>query len=206
MARFVLVHGAWHGGWCFGRLAEELESLGHAVLAPDLPCDVPGLTQYDYARVVGPHPDSIVVGHSLAGQTIPHIEAKRRVYLGALVPIDYGMEAFADGFGGWLRDGDDCSYWPDPDICAAKMYPDCSRAQSDWAYAKLRRQARIDAINAPFGKGDVVIALARDAAINPEWLASAARAHGAHLLELDTGHSPFITDPKTLAELLSELA
>lgn len=206
MARFVLVHGAWHGGWCFERLADELTSLGHEALAPDLPCDVPGLTQFDYARGIGPQPDSIVVGHSLAGQTIPHVEARRRVYLGALVPIDYGMEAFADGFGGWLRDADDCSYWPDAEICAEKMYPDCSREQSDWAFAQLRRQGRIDAINAPFGKGDIVIALSRDAAIDPEWLSSSARAHGAHLVEFDAGHSPFITHPKALAELLSDLA
>lgn len=206
MARFVLVHGAWHGGWCFESLAEELRSLGHEVFAPDLPCDVPGLTQFDYARLIGPQPESVVLGHSLGGQTIPHVEASRRVYLGALVPIDYGMEAFAAGFGGFLRDAEDCSYWPDADVCAEKLYPDCSREQSDWAFPQLRRQGRIDAINAPFGKGDVVIALSRDAVIDPEWLATSGRAHGAQVVELDAGHSPFLTHPRELAELLSELA
>ena len=33
MARFVLVHGAWHGGWCFRRLADALEERGHEVTA-----------------------------------------------------------------------------------------------------------------------------------------------------------------------------
>lgn len=39
MARFVLVHGGWHGGWCFRWLAGELEARGHEVAAPDLPCE-----------------------------------------------------------------------------------------------------------------------------------------------------------------------
>ena len=37
MASFVLIHGSWHGGWCFDRLAEILRAGGHEVIAPDLP-------------------------------------------------------------------------------------------------------------------------------------------------------------------------
>jgi pimeloyl-ACP methyl ester carboxylesterase len=37
MATFVLIHGAWHGGWCFDRLVPMLEAAGHHVIAPDLP-------------------------------------------------------------------------------------------------------------------------------------------------------------------------
>lgn len=33
---FVLVHGAYHGGWCWGRVAELLEACGHKVYAPSL--------------------------------------------------------------------------------------------------------------------------------------------------------------------------
>ena len=33
---FVLVHGAWHGGWCWRRVADRLEKLGHKVFAPTL--------------------------------------------------------------------------------------------------------------------------------------------------------------------------
>ena len=36
MANFVLVHGAWHGGWCWVRVAESLTSAGHKVLTPTL--------------------------------------------------------------------------------------------------------------------------------------------------------------------------
>ena len=33
---FVLVHGAWHGGWCWRRVADLLRAHGHAVFAPSL--------------------------------------------------------------------------------------------------------------------------------------------------------------------------
>src|SRR3974377_2342379 len=33
---FVLVHGAWHGGWCWGRCADRLRRDGHAVFTPTL--------------------------------------------------------------------------------------------------------------------------------------------------------------------------
>jgi len=33
----VLVHGAWHGGWCWARVVERLTESGHHVVAPDLP-------------------------------------------------------------------------------------------------------------------------------------------------------------------------
>ena len=33
---FVLVHGAWHGGWCWRRVADRLRGSGHAVFTPTL--------------------------------------------------------------------------------------------------------------------------------------------------------------------------
>jgi pimeloyl-ACP methyl ester carboxylesterase len=207
MARFVLVHGAWHGAWCFADVVQELEERGHAAEAVDLPCDVPGLTQHDYAALIGPQPDAILVGHSLGAQTIPHVTARRRVYLGGLLPVAGAYdEAFAEGFGGTVRDELDRSYWPDADTCAAFMYPDCTREQSDRAFAQLRRQARISGEPAPFGEGDVVIVTLRDAAIDPAWQLRTARAYGARIVELDSGHSPFLTQPYELADVLDALA
>lgn len=37
MASFILIHGSWHGGWCFDTLKALLEAHGHEVIAPDLP-------------------------------------------------------------------------------------------------------------------------------------------------------------------------
>ena len=208
MARFVLVHGGWHGGWCFSWLAQELVDRGHEVASPDLPCEEIGLTPLDYADAVGPQPDAIVVGHSLGGFTIPHVDARTRVYLAALPPVERAEinKCFVEGFGGTVRDSSGRSYWPDADTAAARMYPDCSREQSDWAFPQLRRQARLEPVPAPFGPGDVVIATLRDAAVKAEWQIDTARAHGARVIELDSGHSPFLTQPAELAQLLSSLA
>lgn len=37
MATFVMIHGAWHGGWCFDMLRPLLAAKGHQMIAPDLP-------------------------------------------------------------------------------------------------------------------------------------------------------------------------
>lgn len=37
MVSFVMIHGAWHGGWCFEPLRARLEGAGHHMVAPDLP-------------------------------------------------------------------------------------------------------------------------------------------------------------------------
>jgi hypothetical protein len=37
MAGFVLIHGSWHGGWCFDPVAAILRARGHTVVAPTLP-------------------------------------------------------------------------------------------------------------------------------------------------------------------------
>src|SRR5205085_11269416 len=39
VATYSLVHGSWHGGWCWQRLRDELEARGHVVHTPDLPCE-----------------------------------------------------------------------------------------------------------------------------------------------------------------------
>jgi pimeloyl-ACP methyl ester carboxylesterase len=78
MSIFVLVHGAWHGAWCWERVVPLLESHGHRVIAPDLPGmgddkTPPGeVTLELWARFVAdivrqkPEP-VILVGHSRGG-------------------------------------------------------------------------------------------------------------------------------------------
>jgi pimeloyl-ACP methyl ester carboxylesterase len=207
MARFVLVHGAWHAGWCFDEVAAALRARGHTVSAPDLPSDTLGLDQRDYAALIGPQPDAIVLGHSLGAQTVGHVAALRRVYLAGVLPVvDRASEAFTAGFGGFLRDDEGRSYWPDAETAATRLFPDCERAQADWAFPQLRPQAPFDAIRTSLGPDDVVLATMRDAAIDPAWQVATARAHGARLIELEAGHFPIFTQPGELADVLSALA
>lgn len=206
MARFVLVHGAWHGGWCFADLASELALRGHEARAPDLPCADKSQDQRDYAALLGDCSDAVVVGHSLGGLTIPLVEAAVHVYLAPLLPVENVYAgAFVDGFGGFVRDDQDRSYWPDADTAAERMYPDCTRAQSDWAYPQLRPQSPIKPTVHPFEPGDVLIATTRDAVLDPAWQVRTGHEHGLRVIELDAGHSPFLTQPAELADALSSV-
>src|SRR5215207_1744744 len=91
----MLVHGAWHGAWCWERLVPELDALGHRTLTVDLPSDDPAATFETYADHVieamsSEDHEVIVVGHSMAGMTIPLVAARRPVrrlvFLCALIP------------------------------------------------------------------------------------------------------------------------
>ena len=52
MASFSLVHGAWHGGWCWDAVRAELEARGHVVHTPDLPCEDVAAGVEEYAAAV----------------------------------------------------------------------------------------------------------------------------------------------------------
>ena len=51
MTTFGLVHGAYHGSWCWKQLTVQLERRGHLVLTVDLPCEDPDAGAADYADV-----------------------------------------------------------------------------------------------------------------------------------------------------------
>ena len=68
----VLVHGAWHGAWCWDEVVGRLSGDGLAVVAVDLPSVVSGGDMYDDARAVrevldDTPGDKVVVGHSYGG-------------------------------------------------------------------------------------------------------------------------------------------
>jgi pimeloyl-ACP methyl ester carboxylesterase len=223
---FVLVHGAWHGGWCWQHLAPHLEQRGARSIAVDLPCDdVEAGTETYAAHVLEALPvrgDLVLVGHSLGGLTIPLVAATRPVralvFLCALLPVP-GLsvvdqlrlepEMFAAGFGSTLaRDARGRSYWGDRDEAIAQMYGDVDTDEATWAFTRLRPQARLPSVepsplrawpDAP----SVVIVARDDLAIAPSWSHRSARERlGIEALELPCSHSPFMSQPASLAELL----
>lgn len=98
---FVLVHGAWHGGWCWRRVADRLERKNHKVYAPSLTGlgdrshliatkptvathidDIANLIRFeDLQRVV-------LVGHSYGGIVISGVAEKVLPQIAAIVFLD----------------------------------------------------------------------------------------------------------------------
>ncbi len=52
MPTYALVPGAWHGAWCWERVAPYLEDAGHRVVAIDLPCEDSSLGCAAYRDIV----------------------------------------------------------------------------------------------------------------------------------------------------------
>ena len=81
VSTFVLIHGAWHGGWCWDQVAPLLRAAGHQVIAPDLPgmgedhTDLRTVTLPVWAEFVAELASKasapvILVGHSRGGIVI----------------------------------------------------------------------------------------------------------------------------------------
>jgi len=103
---FVLVHGAWHGGWCWRAVMSALERDGHRAFALDLPGhydnqrDHAEVTLTSYVEYVAHYiserdlRDVVLVGHSLGGLTISGVaelvpdRLKRVIFASAMVMID----------------------------------------------------------------------------------------------------------------------
>src|SRR5262249_7576688 len=81
MSTFVLIHGAWHGGWCWYKVIPLLEKKGHTVLAPDLPghgrdkTSVSAVSFQAYVdrvcQVIDAQQEAVIlVGHSMGGSMV----------------------------------------------------------------------------------------------------------------------------------------
>lgn len=87
MSTYVLIHGSWHGSWCWQKVVPLLRQAGHNVFAPDLPAHgedktpfsaiTPELIMRSITDILAmQHDPVILVGHSSGGMLIT--EAARR--------------------------------------------------------------------------------------------------------------------------------
>lgn len=105
MSAFVLIHGAWHGGWCWREMAALLRAQGHTVFTPSLSGNAehghqnsPSITLETHVRdVIGVFEAegierAVLVGHSYGGIVITvaadriATRVERMVYLDAFAP------------------------------------------------------------------------------------------------------------------------
>lgn len=234
MTTFALVHGAWHGGWCWEPVVELLRSAGHDAIAVDLPTEDPAATFETYAQVVcvaladragaggfDEH-DVVVVGHSLGGNTIPLVAARRPVrhlvYVCALVPqVGHSMleQLRRDGIlnpqldaGLAPRDAQRRRSWADLDLARELFFADCDEQVAEAALRRLRPQATYPYIQ-PFALPAfpsvpaTYVVCSADRVVSPQWSKDVAcRRLQAELVELPGGHSPYYSQAPALAQVL----
>lgn len=224
-ARMVLLHGAWHGPWCWDRLGRCLDARGLAWSAPQLP-SAGGEAAVDMGNDVthlrscledlGP---VVVVAHSYAGavitQAAPWLTNVRSViYLAALVPREgqtasdvtkeYGQRSPLDAT---IR-RDEGLLTLDPIPAALALYGDCDAVTRADAISRVTTQTlasfRTPRTSGRVGVPTTYIVCQRDQAIVPEVQRDIARRCD-HVVEMASDHSPFWSRPAEFAELLSRV-
>ena len=166
MARFVLVHGAFGGAWCWEPVTEPLEAAGHTVEATDLPgsgndqTPLEDVTLDAYAErvctILAERPErAVLVGYSMGGVVITQAADRCTDKVAHLVFVCAFMPANGQSLldMAQLPESDDqiqanLTIEGDPPVAilsaeatAKAIYNDCTSDQVAWAVAKRRPQA-----------------------------------------------------------------
>jgi pimeloyl-ACP methyl ester carboxylesterase len=225
MTTIALVHGAYHGAWCWDRLVPELHTRGFETVAPDLPCDDATAGLPEYAAVIegaiGDRRDVVLVGHSLGSLSIPLVASRRpvrRLVFLCSVPTGPGpaidgqlSEMVSPAFGSASRFHDEQGREVLESGAARYLFfDDCSDADANWAVSRLRPQSPRPLVEpSPLVEWpDVdqgVVLTTDDRVLNEKWAIAAARARlaGGEPVLLPGSHSPFLSRPAALADILA---
>jgi alpha-beta hydrolase superfamily lysophospholipase len=233
---FVLVHGAWHGGWVWDGLLEALRESGHTGQALTLPGHAPGdkragITMADYVGAVEAALKSqarpvVLVAHSSAGfllqQAAPRVPDKieQLIFLNAfilpegkaqfdLVPPDAstGMTAAANA-------SPDLSVPVLEDFVRNALAQDVSRQDQDRLLARLAPQPLAlftTPVSAPgfasLGTKKTFLFCKDDASLPPGGFQGMAQLLGQHqFMDMPGGHETLFFNPRAVAAKFVEIA
>lgn len=232
MAIFLLVPGAWLGGWCWRYVAADLRATGHFVISATLTglgerahllnrdidlgthiTDIVGLFEYRDLH------DIILVGHSYGGTVITGVaervpaRVRRLVYLDASVPRD--GESNDDVIGptmavqlreSAMSDGDGWKVPPAPYVVGRLS----KHPLRDWVAARLtphplRPFAEPVQLSSPEAAALPRAFIQTTQSELYRGLIARARDVGWYCKEIDGGHYAMITEPKAVSAALDEL-
>lgn len=231
---YVLVHGAWHGGWCWARVAPQLRASGHDVHTvtltglgdrahlsrPDIDLethiqDVLMFLEMEDLR------DVTLVGHSYAGMLITAVADRARprlrslVYLDAFLPdngkalIDY---VAPERRAGLMKSGSETGYMAPIPLRAFGVTDPKDVA---WAQPRIRKQSfqtatqpiRLTNDNVHLRMPRTYVYCTNPPTGSFDQFATKIRNDpGWKFIELKTGHDAMITAPQDVAKILLEAA
>ena len=233
MATFVLVHGSWHGGWCWREVVPLLRAAGHAVYTPTLTGlgarahlladsvnltthiqDIVSLLFYEDLTAV------VLVGHSYAGAVISGVAARTPERLASLIYVDAYLPREGQSLFDVLSPEEQQAGQaalatgtglrpPVPPAVLGITDP----TMAAWVAARLTPHP-FRTYAEPLPAGSPASAALPRAFIHctagpttPRFapFAQQARATGWTVRELATGHNAMLTAPQPLVELLLEL-
>jgi pimeloyl-ACP methyl ester carboxylesterase len=229
MSTFVLVHGAWHGGWAWQRVVPSLREAGHDVHTPTLTGvsdrahllnPSVGLSTHiqDVVALIEAHDlkEVVLVGHSYAGQVVTGVADRipgrlaRRVYLDAFLGRDgeAAIDLLPETVAGHYRESvaGPGFGWLIP-VRSLSVLGVTQQADLDWLGARLTPQPWLT-YTEPLrltGECERVPAAYVECV---EWMrvfqpqADKAAALGWPVHHITTGHEAMVTAPKELADSL----
>jgi pimeloyl-ACP methyl ester carboxylesterase len=232
---FILVHGAWHGGWCWRRVADKLRAAGHAVFTPTctglgerthlLSTDITLDTfTTDIANVIEAEElsDVILVGHSFGGSPTSGVaermpnRIKHLVYLDSLMvlpgkaPFDSLPSEVVAARKKAAQDTSGGLSLPNP---APSVFGIPDGADAEWVKRRLTPHP-ISTYESKLNiKGPVGNNLPRTYihCTNPSYAALEAsrvwvkQQQGWHWMEISTGHDAMVTAPDELSTMLARI-
>jgi pimeloyl-ACP methyl ester carboxylesterase len=228
MATYVLIHGAYQGGWIWQPVAKRLRAEGHLVYAPSLDgCAErhhavrPGITLGTHAREVAQLLFSedltnvVLVGTSSGGMVIVKAAELARDRISQLVFVDAlallpgeRVDAIVKRPGPY--DTNDITIGPTKADAENRLFRDLDDRTRLWALARITPHpvAALEAPMEPTTFWDqawpaTTVIRCRRAANPPEHhQRRTAERLNATWHELDTGHYPMLSEPEALTRLL----
>jgi len=234
VANLVLVHGAWHGAWCWSKLAPLLEVQGHLVLTPDMPghgqdnTPLSRVTMKRYVRRISETVENlgenvVLVGHSMGGVVISQVaeqipeRIEKLIYLTGFL-LQNGQTLFStmqhehgQSLSVAAQNGTALEV-PDQ-VFAEVFYSDCTEAERSWAKPQLAAQAalpfasKIAVTEAGFGSVcKAYIQCELDCVIRPDEQAQMIAATPCeHVISVAAGHMAMISQPELLAAAMCKM-
>jgi pimeloyl-ACP methyl ester carboxylesterase len=225
-ATVVLVHGAWHGAWCWDKVVRQLDAAGVANVTVENPsvARAPSSLTDDVANVHrvldGIDGPVVLLGHSYGGAVVTgagsHDTVRHLVYLTAFALDDGESVAQNDLTGGEeMNVGDALEFEGDiihlkPEFATEICYNDCSPADAAAATAQLKPMSWA-AMSEPVStvawrKTPATYVVCTDDHLLPVPLQESNASRVGRRLEIATSHSPFLSQPAFVSQVLIELA